>query len=345
MKLTNEQYVFIKKLFQITRTILEDYDRLHNLEINGRKNSSEYDATLESLKFNLHLEEEMYEEIEEDVEFIYLLEEYVAPGYIPSLEGELEIIKSENKDDIVKLRILGRIGNIINKEIISADHFLGRFDSSDDESPFDIEDQLDELPDEIDMIAKSYQGLKELDISIEKDLVNAILYILNIYINDPQYSKYKDRLLKMKYNIAFIYRNVEDYLVENNMEINPTLYIESKLTLDINGCQPSMLFKRMDLFKGDIIFTQVNDLFKLITEEMDEQDKEFNMIIIKLLLRVCFMFGNAKEIRDFQKSTNEDFESAEIKTSLVDDLANELIKHLPNDVAALNIIHLAPYLK
>lgn len=345
-KLTKEEYLFIQKLLEITKTILEDYDRLHHLEVNGRKNTSDYDVALETLKFNLHLEENLYKKLEENMELVYKIQVYITPDYVPGLADELEIIKYESRNELVKLRINNRLCNIIDNEVVSEDNFLGSYDDTYDEFEDDLDDEIDEdIPKNMDDAVKKMEDYRDLDISIEKDFINSILFILNSYINNPRYSEYRDRLLRLKYNISFIYRSPEDYLVENYMDINDKLYIESKLTLDIQQRDSEELFKRIDGFKDDIIFSQNNDLFRLLTEEVEEDDKEFYIIVIKIFLRVCFMFGSVKEIKQFQKSTNYDFECAEIKTPLVDEIANELINHLPGDVESLNIIHLAPYLQ
>jgi len=342
-KLTSEEYLFIQKLLEVTKTILEDYDRLHHLEVNGRKNTSEYDVALETLKFNLHLEENLYEKLEDNIDLVYKIQLYITPDYVPGLADELEIIKYENREDLVKLRINNRLCTIIDNEMVTEDNFLGSYDDTYDEFE-DEEDLDDDIPRNMEEATKILEDYKKLDISIEKDFINSILFILNTYINNPKYLEYRDRLLRLKYNISYVYRSVEDYLVENYMDINDKLYIESKLTLDLQERDSEELFKRIDGFKDDIIFSQNNDLFRLITEEIDKDDKEFYLIVIKIFLRVCFMFGSVKEIKKFQETTNYDFECAEIKTPLVNEIANELINHLPGDVASLNIIHMAPYL-
>ena len=64
----------IQTLLAITSSINETYAKLKELEINGQKESAEYNSTIESLKSSLELEKSIYDRFPNDIDTLNKIE-------------------------------------------------------------------------------------------------------------------------------------------------------------------------------------------------------------------------------------------------------------------------------
>ena len=296
-----EDFELLLNIINLTRNILEDYNSLYILEARGKKSSLEYMEMLESVCYNISLEESLYKKLDNKLKVVQDMVDYIYPYNIPWFVEELEIVKRDNFDELVKLRIVYKLSEIINK---------ATFDELDDVCYSNKEDEYENFEslddDEIDRDKKFKEELDLTD-SIEKDLINTILAILNKVLKECSNVKH-EKLLKFKYNISFVYEFVEEYLLKNFMEINSTLYIESKLTLDIQKRDTKELFDLLEDYMDDLISNQIDALIDVLTEECEENEKEFYIAITKIYLRMSLIFGTKKDFKGFIKCMKKELE-------------------------------------
>ena len=122
-----------------------------------------------------------------------------------------------------------------------------------------------------------------------------------------------------------MYEFVEEYLLKNFMEINSTLYIGSKLTLDIQKRGTKELFDLLEDYMDDLISNQIDALIDVLTEEWEENEKEFYIAITKIYLRMSLIFGTKKDFKGFIKCMKKELELMEVNNNEFDNIIREVL--------------------
>lgn len=348
--LNKEDYELLQSLISITKLISEEYNSLYLLEIQGRKSSDEYFNLMQALMANINLENSIYLKLSKNLESIYAITNYIFPYNMPYFEDEIEILKSNEEAELIKIRINIRLSDLI---YISSYKDDDNYNEDNDEEYYnednDEEYDMDEIDEDVvsenyikdEESEKSVKEQDELEISIEKDIINTILSILNKMINNPKYNNLKNRLIKLKYNISFIYPYVEEQLFQNYFEINTILYLESKLTLDIQRKNNNILIDTFENYINEIMVNQLDSIIYLLFEDYDDDDKKFYALITQIYLRACFVFSKDNDIFAFRQSVREELEQVEEKCELVENILKEASQEKAKDREMPRIISLS----
>ena len=157
--------------------------------------------------------------------------------------------------------------------------------------------------------------------------------------------EYKEKLLKLKYYFSFVYHLTEDYLVENNMLINNSLYIGSTLTADIEKIDYNNLLRVINNYKEELIEHEIDSLFITMLDNLKEDEIKFQTIVAEIYLRSFFIFGSKTDFMRFKDVVFMECEMIEIDKTLINELLNNIGKSLNNDQTLPIIVNLSPYLK
>lgn len=343
-KLEKEDLNFLKRLLDITKNILDTYNDLYHLEVNNRINSLEYDQLLAALKFYIEMENNLYQELT-DLKRIYDIEDYLFDMEMPDFDTEIEYIKDNNIEMMMKIRINNRLTSLIYKLPFDEDSNLDELDSI-EEYEFTEEDLefLDRLPSP-EEIEKESTNDAYLEHAVEIDILNTILAILRECLNDNKNIDIRDELLKLKYNISFVYSDIEISLVENYFNIPEILYWGSKLTLDFQKRDNESLLAIFSSYIEFVLDNQMVTMINLMEDETDLKKKRIMLTISEILFRACLLFSNTEDIKKLRTRINDEIRELELKDKFVEDFIEESFSMFKHDNGLINLVSLSPLLK
>ncbi len=269
------------------------YKKLYELEISNNKDSEEYKKTIEYLKIALEVEEEKYKKILSSSEKVFSLLDYLLLDKMSIKESSnIESLLSQETPD----RITRRIISVLNKELAK---------------DFTVINQL--IPKELFMVLKmigiedpekmimdDFKKKIELDETLEQETLNIFVKILEEFINDEEYSSFKNQLLKIKYDVAFLNKNLESQLLFSRFNILTALLFDSKFIyefLNLNSMECQMLSNK---YGADLVSFEIEKLIKSRNYNYDNQKDDISNILRQSYLRAGLLLLDDDIIDDLK---------------------------------------------
>lgn len=319
--LTEKDYQILKELLKINKKIKSIYDNLYKLEICHSKDNEEYKEVIKSLKQEIIKENKIYELIGKDIERLYAYANYIFPNGICELDEEIEVLKNDNSSELIKLRVAKRINDLINEFVFE-----------------DFEDEYDSLncDDEMDC-EEEFRKDCLIQKTIEEDIVNTILVILNKYINNPNCSIVKDKLIKFKYNVAYTNKIIEYYILNNNFIINDNLYLKSIFISDIERKDKEDTLATFYDYVNNLCHFEIDELIRLL----NINDKS-NIILTLIIIRSCLVYIHNKKVDNTKKILELEILLSSIDNELIINLINDMFVENNKDKEIPQILSLRP---
>ncbi len=272
----------INTLLAITSSINETYVKLKQLEIVGQKDSTEYKSTIESLKSSLDLEKSIYDRFPKDLDVLSQIEHKI----------------NGNKDYWLKFNLQENINAILNYEnLIKLRIQLNLFSRM---LAIKDADFVINVNDESVLENQTPRNILIINTSVIKDFLNTTLVILNDYLNNPEYELIKDQLLNFKYNLSFVYEEIENDLLENNFNISNELYWEANAISDyyqldrlkLNAIQKGTVYS--------IFRDKIRNIINIDNTLKSDKPKMFTYIISEIFTRVSLLFIGEETVNYFK---------------------------------------------
>ena len=268
----------IQTLLAITSSINETYAKLKELEINGQKESAEYNSTIESLKSSLELEKSIYDRFPNDIDTLNKIEYTISKSESFWINFNLKenlkaIINHNNLTNLrIQLKLFNKMLAIKNAEFII------------------------DVSDENILNKQSSRNILLINATIIKDFLNTLLTILNFYLNDEKYYIINDLLLNLKYGISFLYEEIEVDFLENDFNINNILYWQANALADYYRLDREKL---KAIQRGVVINFYEEKIDSIIRISLDsESDKQeiFDYTISEILIRASLLLLGEKTV-------------------------------------------------
>ena len=210
-KLTKEDYDRLNYMIELSQEILSILYKIMELEQKECIESEEYNRLLSTLNQKKFLYDSIFEKIDKEKYGDAI--EYLLGERNNDIKSKLQVAMTKDYSLLARFRIVNGLSYTPNVSKNS--------NNLDDQ--FSIgENQL--INDLVNYISNS---AKAIDASITEDFINTILCILNECIGNPKCQSYISDLLRLKYNLAFLYEFVFEDLTKHNFSINSELYWKS----------------------------------------------------------------------------------------------------------------------
>lgn len=253
-KLTASEKEDLKMIMNISYSLLDNFIKLRNLETNGGHGSEEFESAINCLKSTLLLEESLYSRINPNKIDIFL-SEITSRENLVDISKDINVSKTRVFDDLIKRRIVSRL--------------------------LDIKYRNKQNPLEFDNVC--YE--------IKKDIIKTILTILNLYLNDYKYQPIQKQLLNFKYNLSFIFKDIESDFLEHNFSINPDLYWTIYMVTDFYNMPREVVDNFKHSFSSNILDNEFQFILAQSNYSLRAIDNYANAIISQILIRVGLLFG------------------------------------------------------
>lgn len=307
----------VRKIKLITESIWEHYEILRSLEGKGLKDSLEYKMALGRLESSLFLEESLYGNLPQDIsELEDILYELLEDDSV-DFDYSVTFAKDDNKNDLINYRIAKRIISL--KDRMLKEHIKN------DVVAMSFSDRVLKIP---------LLGMKSLEDLIKSDIWCSILFLLEGYINNEAYASIKGRLVRFKYDIAFM--NSMENSLDKKFIAPKELYLTSKCSIDlfnidsyVQTCMQNDYACRLyDIFvDGDVFSTPTS-----------VKDDLYETSIAEILLRVAFLISDEEARGLFTEDLVQNAGFDSLYSPLKEEFLHSLFDKCEVDKASVNIV-------
>ena len=328
----NDYRKIARNLYNLTKLILNLYKKLADLEINNQQDTDEYANIFRKLKCALAEEYNIYEALKENSDIAYELFDIFFPDGMPRIAEELEMIKGHNKDILIRLRIAENLNDVVLEEDFVEEKlsdFISKAKEDAKIKTVDIEElseeerkKLEDIEDidcfdedgEIDVnriseevfeklfdyfinddfeseMQKEFLKEIEFDRAIEKDILCTILKVIKMYIDK---GKDKDSLIDFKTKLIFVFPELENLMLENNMKIPEELVWTSFMVGNSQGNDTKQIKIMIEYY---YILDMIDSALRAYNNANNIKDLDLRkekILYTEILFRSSMMFINSE---------------------------------------------------
>jgi hypothetical protein len=310
--------------------IADIYDVLINLDLHGKKYTSQYSDYLKNLKILLNQEKKCYciIDFKNAVRLINILNNDFSLEKYANLDTEFY---QENNQKRIERRIFYNLLNCLfenPKAIAKVGNILINKELKTNNMPFTFDSKT------------IYKIL--ITKAISNDLLQVYLDNIEDYIYANKFKQAKKDLIPIKYNMSFLHSDLENILLENNFEIDKPIYVSS----DVYSTHYKLKYNLVSPFYSDNIYLTNNkylilDIISKIIFLNDNDFKEKNNVIKAIkyesYLRSLLLLLNKEDIETLKSLyidtfLKDNYESNKIGINLVNYSFNKSLENKQNIV-------------
>lgn len=330
-ELTEKELNTLRKIVVITRSIVNNYYNLIKLENDGNKDTSEYSDIVSELAINFEMEDELYSKFN-DLKTISDLLYYVNGNEEVQFENFIFSIMGVEPDRLIKERIAYKLK-----------YMLDILEMDENESE-EFENLSDEEIKRTQNLEKEILIKNQIQLAIEYDYVNAMIHLLEEYINNPFFKSAKYELIEYKYLLIYITSDLEKELVKRNYEINDELNFAHNFISDIFGFSKKYIRDQEDDYSVDLLEEGRELLISLLDSKIeaiiDIQDSDYliDAAIFSTIIRTSLLFSSKETVINFIDAFKEDVKRIESKNETVVPIIEDIIAKYEKDREMPNIL-------
>ena len=294
--ITREERIIFQDIFNLNKKIAKLYNRLTNLEINQLIDTLEYKNIKKYISICQEVENELYQKLDCDKFPIYL--DYLQKNLYDNI-SDYDVICSDFEDLILHKRIYNRISSM--------------------ETSLIIEDIQKENSDTLDS-----QRIMLVN-TIHEDFLNLFIFFLNDFINNPIFNKYKEDLIKAKYQVYFLNNQLEKMFLQNSTQNN---IINCFSTADLLTIEQKELHHLVYIYINKYIKKYFSKLLEL-TDDMYKDDEK-----VRLSLLYQALIKSSLEI------SNLDFRIHEQDGEISNRMSKNILENIKDNRGSYHLIKL-----
>lgn len=311
----------LERLIKIYINIDKLYQKLYTLEIENKKVNEDYEKHINYLSLLIQGETDFYKEVNLTYEKAYKWAKLL-------LHAQKKSSKTNFNNQIIS-RIINNLLNIVssnynflinlsNKELKAILKILGmRFK----------ENTLNKNQIVHCIILKN---------SIEKDINNTFLSLLEEQIKSQKSDSIKEKLITSKYYMIYTHKDIERLVLINNFNIDNITYASSRVTKDVLNIEDIIYNNSNNLIGSTIAKAQIYELLEINNLDYSDITKVTTSILCQCMLTSSLLFLNnitLDEIKnDLQNFINDPeyqsiHENSSISKSIIDYCLNSIEKN------------------
>lgn len=294
--ITREERIIFQDIFNLNKKIAKLYNRLTNLEINQLIDTLEYKNIKKYISICQEVENELYQKLDCDKFPIYL--DYLQKNLYDNI-SDYDVICSDFEDLILHKRIYNRISSMETSLIIE-----------------DIQNENDDTLDSQRIMLVN---------TIHEDFLNLFIFFLNDFLNNPIFNKYKEDLIKAKYQVYFLNNQLEKMFLQNSTQDN---IINCFSTADLLTIEQKELHHLVYIY----INKYIKKYFPKLLEITDDMYKDDEKVRLSLLYQAL--------IKSSLEISNLDFRIHEQDREISNIMSKNILENIKDNLGSYHLIKL-----
>lgn len=280
----------IEALLRNNKNIERLYNKLYTLELEGKKNTEEYTKLLDYLSIVIEVEDNIYKKanlsLEKTLSWLKFLKQIKNPNNTIVMRINNHLFSS----------ILHNYNNIINISNIEIPNLL--------------------LMSGIKLISKDIDKENICKCIIIKETIQKdILYIFTSYlqnvIEDPRQQIFKENILKTKYQIIFLYKDIETFAIKNNLNLPTNPFIAVNLVQEILHIDPNLVKETKESLCSKIALNEIYELLEINDSDYSDIYKSSQAIKRENMIKAVLNLISDEKISDINYTFHEYIEDKE----------------------------------
>jgi hypothetical protein len=294
-ELAPADYEQIKSLVKTAKSILGLYDHLYKLEIEGKSGSEEYTNYLGYLQMAIEVQDKDLAKRHLDGFKIMEMILYLADlNHIDGTYGDLESIIMHEDNKLPIRRVISQLSEIFFEDPNNLKNII---------FPNQVLDYINSLSDLNQHITDTFDEGTKMSKDLNDEILMGFLVFLQENIDDKTLNTFKNNLIRTKYNIAYLYDNVEDYFKENSFQITSNV-VFNKASND------SFLYKEIrNKYGSHIVEEQMGEMLKISDIAFRDKNNSFSSILRQCYLRSSFLLMNDEDLMNVNSDFHDMVES------------------------------------
>lgn len=294
------------------------YDQLYKLEFEGKKESLEYKKLIVNLKVELAREKKAYQSPILTTIMCEAFSTLIIENTPNDFPNNIEYVVRGYDIKSPQRRILTKLDEHVNS---NPDNIKQRF-----------QERLKEMFQEIssgdfDKIFNSSFTISNcLNSALKKDFFNLMLSNIELEVNNPCFRRLKDKLIKLKYSLAFISADIEDDMISSNFTVPQESFVSSKIVADINRI-PDFQFTFMKDHMCNLIATPIIKLLLSIDDSgFVDDDKNLEALFIQSLLRSVLFMASDREVEFLKELVETSISGSSSKREIPNNISCSILR-------------------
>lgn len=326
----------IESLLKINTNIDRLYNKICDLEINGKSDTEEYKKIIEYLNIFIEGEEKIYNDSSVTGEKLLSWAKFLFIQKRQNCFDIKENIMIQNYDNRIYSRIIhtilsklsqnySNLINLSNKELINIMTMSG----------MNITKKLNNDDISKRIIIKNY---------IEDDIYYSFLSLLQEQIEDTSQRIFREKIIIAKYNTIFINKDIESYLLKNNFIIKTNTYISSNIIADLLQDQNLNTLSK-NVLGATIVNEEIYELLEITDIEYNNITKATTSILRQCMINASLLFisdDTIEEIRNIinEYIKNEEYEIIYPNSTISNNLIDNCFKNVRSNKEKMKILSL-----
>lgn len=295
-ELTVQDHLLLDEMIKYAKILEKHVNILYQLELEGKKNSEEYQKELRNIEMILEYESIKYDEAK--------LDGRKALGYIKYIieKNQFKYLAFEPREILFVYesdRVFKRVCTILENFISSDYYFLA--ESVDPELTNIIE--MKGIAPTKGFIANGLKNGHEIRTSIFNEIINNFLNLIEECIEETQSDTLKKELIKMKYNVFLYNKEFETKLLKNSFNANKINY--NSIVEPDDELYPDENAKKfiVDKLCSDLANKEIMKVLFINSSACKDKDRVIKTFLGTILLRSYFVLMSDETI----ETLNEEF--------------------------------------
>ena len=304
--LQKDDFELVERMKEAASSVEMAYKGLYTLEVNGQKDSKEYNSIFKQLKRAISAEGKIYESSDLSFSKCHTLINFVVGFKAPSdFSMDNEGVILQDFDNMALRRVLNNliykmfhdennVKELIPDEVMKALEFLGIEDSE-------------------QQITSSAINSSELQKSIERDINNSFLFFIQECIDNKDFETIKDRLIQSKYYTSFINKTSEEDMLERRFNAGKDFYLYSRFVADVTkiGIEPYAIVRNHK--STEVLTSQISEMLDNNDEDLDEDENYISFVLRQCMARAALLNMDEESIADVNSTFHDYIESIQYR--------------------------------
>lgn len=307
---SKDELIEIEELLNISNTINNIYEQLYQLEIDNKIESHNYQKLIDYLKEKTTIENQKYAKLNyKQCKNIF---SFLLTSNKLLKENNTECLLFQKYDDKIPRRIM----SFLSKKIILDENYQ--------QENIELINNIGiNIPS--DEITKILNKNVKIEDAVRTDVLSILLTILNEYISNKKYNKYKNELIKLKYYILLINKDIEEQLLITKFNISNYIYLNSNILTNILKVHQEQydLIKNIETELSTLI--HISELLELKDTDYNNDKKNIESIIRQCYIRALLTLMNEEAVYNLNKKfydllNDEEYLKQELKNSISENI-------------------------
>ena len=273
-KIKMDKYDFVSEIIRVTKSIRHIYQELYKLDLNGNRDSSEYQKYLEYLRISREAEKDLYNECPDVPECSRLLDVYLETKSDDSSSDRMEIFTSD-ENALIKRRIQAFLFSMTDttqdlKKMLTDLSSLTGFS----------------LP--VDTITEKISKSINVQESMLLDFKNTFLYFVREELKDNLMRK--DESLRLAYDLIFSDICLEGRTLSNDFRLPEHIILSVDFIMESLGMNDEEFSDLKDKNISTIVLNGISNLVSIKDEDYGNESLLTRALLLVCVIRAGLMF-------------------------------------------------------